>query len=232
MATFEQCDKSVENMAGQLLHRYESHKPLLIADAKIDYVFAYGARNDEGELTGDALKKNGVKALGIARIVPLKERALGRGDAEVSLDGDWWKNTNDEERQAVLDHELHHFAVKVDNGNNIKTDDLGRPMLRMRKHDVDVGWFKVIAERHGVSSVEQIQARQIMDAYGQYFWPDIADAVKGQGRFANLETDREHTKMTITAGGKSVEVTSEQLAYAAKNPGKVIAAAANKTTKD
>lgn len=52
-------------------------------------------------------------------------------------------------------------------------DDLGRPKLKMRKHDVEIGWFKIIAERHGAHSIERQQAKIIFDTMGQSFWPGL-----------------------------------------------------------
>ncbi len=34
---------------------------------------------------------------------------------------------------------------------------IGRPQLKLRKHDVEVGWFKCVAERNGAASLERIQ---------------------------------------------------------------------------
>lgn len=190
MPTFERADKSVEQLAKELIAKYETHQPLSVAEPKIDFVFAFGDVNDEGVQLNDALKKNGVKALGICKIVSLKERALDRGDAEISLDGDWWKQATEDQQAALLDHELHHITIKCDKAGNIQHDDLGRPQIKLRKHDVEVGWFRCIAERHGAASMEQMQAKAIMDFQGQFYWPGIAPTV------------------TITAGDKSVTVAA------------------------
>lgn len=186
MPTYERADKSVERLAKELIEQYETHKPMKVVEPKVDYVFAYGDVDDEGRQLNDALTKNGLKALGITKIIALKERALGRGDVEVALDGDWWKSATDEQQAALLDHELHHICIKCDKAGNVQYDDLGRPKIKLRKHDVEVGWFKVVAERHGAASQERIQAKAIMDFSGQYFWPGIAPTVE------------------ITSGGESV----------------------------
>lgn len=178
MPTFERCDKSVEALAKELLKKFDSHKPLVALDVKIDFVFAYADVDEKGRILNDALSKGGIKALGITRKIPLKDRALGRGDAEISLDGDWWKTVGEEEQAALLDHELHHIAVKSDKNGNVQYDDLGRPKLNLRKHDVEIGWFKCIAERHGAASQERIQAKRIMDDQGQYYWPGIAPTIE------------------------------------------------------
>jgi hypothetical protein len=52
-------------------------------------------------------------------------------------------------------------------------DDLKRPKLKLRKHDVEVGWFAIVAGRHGSASLEIEQAKAVMDSYGQLFWPCI-----------------------------------------------------------
>lgn len=99
---------------------------------------------------------------------------LGRGDAEISLDGDWWRTASEEERRALLDHELHHIAPELNQNSQPITDDIGRPKIHMRKHDFQFGWFTIIAERHGLASAECIQAKGMMDAAGQYYWPGIS----------------------------------------------------------
>src|SRR6185436_8049076 len=109
MPTFQKCPPSVTDMANGLLVEYETHKPLLDARVKIDFVWAFSDKDYDGNPTNDALRKNGVKALGMARKIPLKDRVLGRGDAEITLDGDWWKEVDKNEQAALLDHELHHL---------------------------------------------------------------------------------------------------------------------------
>lgn len=175
MPKFSKCDKDVYEMAQSILDEFESHKPLIECKVRVDLVFAFADVDEEtGEKLNDALTHQGRKAHGVARKLATKDRAMGRGDVEVCLDGDYWKETASEEMQrALLDHELHHFAVKTSKGQ-FCYDDLGRPVIRLRKHDVEVGWFGIIADRHGKHSQEQIQAKTIMDAYGQFYWPALA----------------------------------------------------------
>ena len=177
MSTFQKCSKQVEDMAREIRAQFETHHPLNDAEVTIDFVFAYGARDEAtNALIGDAITHNGCKALGLTRKIPLKDRALGRADAEITLDGDWWANAPEPEQRSLLDHELHHVAIKIDRRGLVR-DDLGRPVIQLRKHDVEVGWFKVIAARHGLNSQERIQAKQIMGDAGQYFWPEIAGEI-------------------------------------------------------
>lgn len=169
MSSYERCPNGVEEMARDILCQYASHKPLLDARVKIDFVFAF-SDPDSGR---PAIMLGGYPALGVARRIGLKDRALGRGDAEVMLDGDWWKEATGERKRALLDHELHHFEVKTDKHGRFDWDDLNRPRLLLRKHDFDFGWFTIIAERHGKHSTEHLQFKTICDAAGQFYWPEL-----------------------------------------------------------
>lgn len=172
MPTFQKCPSYVIDMANGLLVEHETHKPVLDARVKIDFVWAFSDKDDDGNPTNDALKKNGVKALGMARKIPLKDRVLGRGDAEITIDGDWWKEANEKEQAALLDHELHHLSLKIDK-RGLVHDDIGRPVIILRKHDFEFGWFNIIAQRHGQYSQERIYAARMMDNAGQFYWPDF-----------------------------------------------------------
>lgn len=176
MPTFQRCPKEVNELALQILCEFETHKPLLDARVTIDFVFAFADIDEQTqEPIGNALSKNGVKALGLCRKIALKDRAMGRADAEISLDGQWWEQASDAERRALLDHELHHIATKTDKRGLVK-DDLGRPVIQLRKHDYEFGWFKCVAARHGRASIERQQAAEMMCDAGQYFWPEISTA--------------------------------------------------------
>lgn len=168
MPTFRRCDETVTDLAASVLQRFETHAPIISAKLRIDYVFGFADRDEgTGEKKNDALTIHGCRALGITRKIGLKDRALGRGDAEIALDGDWWNEASEEERAALLDHELHHIVVSSD------TDDLGRHKVKMRAHDYEFGWFRVVAARNGLASQERIQAAKMMEDSGQYFWPSI-----------------------------------------------------------
>jgi putative metallopeptidase len=175
MPTFQKCPVAINEMANSILCQFDTHQPLLDAHVKIDFVFAYGDRDEQGVLVSNALSKNGCRALGIARKMPLKDRAMGRGDAEIALDHDHWETISEKEQRALLDHELHHLSVKIDK-RGIVRDDLNRPVLQLRHHDYEFGWFNVVAERHKGASIERIQAAQILEDSGQFYWPALTKA--------------------------------------------------------
>lgn len=164
-------------MGEDILSKYESHSPLVKYTVKFDFVFAHPSVDENGEPTGDAIKKHGQKALGLCRVINLKDRTMGRGDVEILIDYDWWKNeASEQEQEALLDHELHHAEVKMKDGQP-KRDNLGRPLIKLRKHDVEIGWFDIIALRHGKHSIERTQAKKLADEVGQLYWPDLCGAV-------------------------------------------------------
>jgi hypothetical protein len=177
MATFQRCPKEIDELKNELLCKFPEHKPLLDARVTVDMVFAYGKRDEKTDkLKSFAMVRNGNRVLGMARKISLKQRALGRGDAEIALDADWWKEATEPQRASLLDHELHHLGVSLTKSFAVNRDDLGRPKLYLRPHDYDFGWFAIIAKRHGSSAGEVQQAKTIADEHGQYFWPEVFPA--------------------------------------------------------
>lgn len=206
MPTYHKAPAEVSEMANDILCQFDSHRPVLDAKVKIDYVFALPTLDDNGEPTGHAISKGGIKALGMCRPIGLKDRAMGRGDVEITIDAEWWNDAKVESQRALLDHELNHIEVAFRKGMLI-TDDLHRPKVKMRKHDYEFGWFTIIAERHGNASIERQQARQMTQGPGQMIFD-----------FDRLPITRaEDVTLTIaTDGMEPINLTGEQLKKAAK----------------
>jgi Putative phage metallopeptidase len=139
------------------------------ADLTIDYLLV---SNGEGQ----AIMHHGYPALGLCRIVSLKDRAKGMADVEIQLDHRAWTGMTKEQKAALLDHELNHVIIVRGDENEILTDDLNRPKVKMRKHDFQFGWFTAIADRHGMNSPEVTQAKILWDEAGQSFFPMLTEA--------------------------------------------------------
>lgn len=124
-----------------------------------------------GAPKGFALKHHGMPAAAKVRIVSLRDRAHGLADVEIQIDGDRWPKWSKATQRAILDHELTHLL------RGKGEDDLGRPKLKIRDHDFQVGWFHEVAERHGKASVEVNQARVLATEYGKvYFgWSEYSE---------------------------------------------------------
>ena len=168
MTTYEQCGTDVHGMVERLV--LDHHEDLRDANVTFALLFAHADVDDDGEPKGPALVLRGHACAAIARIVNLKDRAKGVPDAEIVIDGDAWDERTPGEQKAVLDHELTHFRVRKD-GEVPLRDDLKRPLLRMRLHDVELGWFAEVAQRHQEASLEVIQAQAIVTRHGQTCFP-------------------------------------------------------------
>lgn len=153
------------------------HGPLSEAGVKVKVLLAHPPVDEAGDATGPALKVNGYEAIARIKILGLEDRVSYGFDAKMAIDSDKWDESSDEERAAVLDHELTHLELAVDDQGGVKRDDAGRPKLRMRKHDFQVGWFYNVAHRHGNASIEVRQCRQLLDSddYRQCMLPGMAE---------------------------------------------------------
>lgn len=161
MATYEKCDKPVYGIVEEMVGKY--HHPLRDAGLLIECLFAHATTDDNGDKVGVALKHQGYPCAAVVKIIGLKERTAGRADVEIVIDGDRWDEWSDEEKDALIDHELEHLELKLDKDGLLVRDDLDRPKLRLRKHDQQFGWFDAIARRHGAASFEAKQATEFFN---------------------------------------------------------------------
>lgn len=122
------------------------------------------------EATEPVLMHGGYPAQAVCRITPVRDRALGVADAVILIDRSNWLMLGVRQRDALVDHELHHLERVVDDETELpKTDAVDRPRLRIRKHDHQYGWFDAIAQRHGDASPEVRQATQLIESTGQLY---------------------------------------------------------------
>ena len=148
----------------------DDHYPALKgAGVKVDYIFAHSSLDGDNQPTGKAIMVRGYQAAAYVRVLPLKERAMGRGDCEIVIDGDQYGVWPEKKADAILDHELCHLVPQLKEGAFIY-DDLQRPKLRLRHHDRQFGWFDEIADRHGEAAVETAQARHFVEEAGQFYF--------------------------------------------------------------
>lgn len=167
-------------IVSEILTSHDCYREILDLRVTFDVLFAYGDVDRDGNRIGLAMEKKGIRHLGEARVTPMKWRAKGCCDGEILLDGDWWdEEASEDQKKALVDHELYHFLIKKDRDGVVKRDDLGRPRLKMRPHDFEMGAFHAIAQRHGAASQEVKLARSLMDEAGQLYWPEMAAALPG-----------------------------------------------------
>lgn len=165
------------------------HPALQTYEVAIDALVAR-RHNARGEELGGALKAHGYPAVATISIMPLKRRALGNADALLVVDGMAWEALESAERRACIDHELEHLRVVAEEGGVVEvgedgelngvgaSDDFGRPRLKLRLHDWQLGGFRAVAKRHHEAALEVVAVRAARDEKtGQMFWdwPEPAD---------------------------------------------------------
>ena len=156
--TYEEPSQDVVDLIAQTMRAH--HQRLEAIGLKLSVLIARSEDDDE-----PALKNHGYPALAITKILNLKLRAYGLGDAEILIDGGRWELLSRRQRVALIDHELTHLEPVEKKGALVR-DDLGRPKLEMRLHDIVIGGFAEVAERHGQESIEAGEyraARELMD---------------------------------------------------------------------
>ena len=154
--TYEQPSQDVIDLIAQTMRAH--HQRLEAIGLKLSVLIARG--EDEHE---PALKLHGYPALAITKILNLKLRAYGLGDAEIVIDGGRWELLSRRQRTALIDHELTHLEPVEKKGMLVR-DEIGRPKLQMRLHDIEIGVFTEVAARHGAESIERQQYARLVEA--------------------------------------------------------------------
>jgi hypothetical protein len=176
MPTYDRAPASVSALIAQRIA--SGHYPdLAEAEVTVSAWFAY-SKDDDGT---PALKLHGYPCAATIKINSCKDRLQGKADASMDIDGRaWQREWSDEEKVAIIEHELAHLLVcraKITKKNKlayILSDNIGRPKLKMRLHDMILGGFSEIAKRHGPAALEVQMARQIKNDFGQllFAWDD------------------------------------------------------------
>ncbi len=145
----------------------EWHPDLVDADVKVGILFAL--HSDE---TKSSVSHGGYPALATIKIVSLRDRVTKGYDAEMLVDGSMWATHKSEHKVAILDHELTHINVKREKPKkgakagdappDFVLDDIGRPVLKLRKGDWNAGdGFKEVVQRHREFSAELLNINAV-----------------------------------------------------------------------
>lgn len=138
------------------------------------------------------LKHQGYPAIAIVSVTPLKRRAQGGSDALIEIDRVSWEKLSEAEQDAVLDHELTHLKLQTDKNGVLQRDGLGRPKLRIRLHDHQLGWFNEVAQRRKAASQEVQQYARLLANVHQQWFPWAQEFVaKQKKRHARDDQERE-----------------------------------------
>jgi len=136
-----------------------------LADAKIVLAWRMGWRtNADGLLQMGACKKRGDL-----------DRELDTFDFVILLNKEAWPVLKDDQKAALIDHQLCHCQITMDADGKPKYNDRDRLVCRIRKHDVEE--FREVVDRHGAwtQDLAKIAKAAINDASR----PLLAEAEKG-----------------------------------------------------
>lgn len=120
------------------------------------------------------------------------DRELAPFDFVILLSRSFWENEHvtDIQRKALLDHELMHAAVACDDNGEVRVDERGRTMFRIRKHDLEE--FSDIAARYGcwkrdIESFAQALERAERGTAGWIGFAGLRDALQTVGLTVPIE---------------------------------------------
>jgi hypothetical protein len=170
--TYEACGDDVHKLVAKAMGEW--HLELKASGVTIDAVFARKLDSDENPVP--AVTAHGSTAAAKIGITSLEDRARGLKDAKLTIDGHVWDGLSAQSRIALIDHELEHLNAGEER------DDLGRPKLKMSKHDYVLAGFLSIINRHGQNAIEHREMTRFQGEHGQLFLPGIGD---GKGDKAN-----------------------------------------------
>lgn len=159
----------------------EWHPELSEAGVTIGLQVAWPGENADPDVS--AVKLHGYECAAVIRITPAKWRLRGVEDAVIEVDGKTWERLTEPERVALIDHELTHLEIARDKDGVIKSDDQGRPKLKMRLHDFQIGGFGEIVRRHGSSALELQNLKATVSAYRQQVF-SFSDDMAGEREVA------------------------------------------------
>jgi len=151
--TYEKAKEDVHKLVAAVQKKY--HTELTNQSVRVGVIFA---NNTEGA----SVKKGGYPCVGKISIVSLKDRCEKDYEAELVIDLTWRTEGTSKHHEALIDHELSHLElVEDEEEGGFKKDDLGRPSLKIKLGDWNVGdGFQSVIERHGDYAVELASLRK------------------------------------------------------------------------
>ena len=202
---YERCD--TREVLGPLYDAMRDwHSELIDAQVELDVLWCYSGKFR----LLPALTHQGYSAAALIRITSLRERANGAGDAQLILDEIIWKDSTQAQRSAIFDHELEHLQISRDRLGGLKTDALGRPKLKLKKHDIVVGGFSSIIHRHKHQAIEATAIKQAVESARavqlRFAWdPPVLDVSEIAAR-----PEQEPAKAKAKSGGKAKSTLPKQ----------------------
>ena len=122
--------------------------------------------------TSPAPRHHGYPAHAVVRVNSVRDRVEGKADVGLVICEESWEGQTAEERLALMDHELTHLELALDRDTGRpKADEAGRPRLKTRRHDFELGGFTEVVRRHKIAAPEARGYRELHRAWQQTLLP-------------------------------------------------------------
>ncbi len=144
--TYEPCGAAVNAIVADLYTR----RFLDLKDAGLTVATLF-VQDGTGE---QCLKHAGYAAAAQIKINPLRCRVEGKDDCTIVIDAVMWKTLTPTAQEALIAHELYHVDIQRDDEAHVKLDDIGRPLIKLKKHDRQLGVFDAVVKWYGGDSLD------------------------------------------------------------------------------
>lgn len=131
--------------------RDKSHLDLAMASIRCAWMLA------------DTIDKDGHRKLGQMKLCSELEYQLHGADAILITNREAWREMEDNQRKAYVDHELCHLRQKLGKDGQQEEDESGRKLWRLAKHDLEE--FRDVVARHGcyMSDIQEFVEAALRD---------------------------------------------------------------------
>lgn len=163
--TYSQVKLETQQMFDRIREDYEE---LVDFEVTFDVLFAFGARDADGETTKPAITKNGVELHSKAKVYALDARAAHNTCAVIYLDGDVWDHSSSTYKEAMIHSALSSLEVKRNKDDEVVYDDLHLPKLTLKKPDIAFFGDSKMLEQFGTDSLEYKSFLKLQDKINEY----------------------------------------------------------------
>lgn len=170
MNTHKPAGLDIARRVKRLLKKH--HTDLHKSRARIDALFV----TTDGE-DGAPVKEKGIVSIVSPAIIPARYRGGMKADAVLLIDKEGFDELTPKQQDAWLDHGLQHLQPSMKE-DTVALDGNDRPKLKLRAHDVTLGFFSVIAQRHGDHSPEVMACKALVEHSKDVFLPGLDIAAK------------------------------------------------------